>query len=80
MVVVVCEAGEPRQAALLPLPLAFLLLPCLLPSAVLLEELQFAVYLLGSSLPRPRQGTVLMTRKDFAKIRVVVLSLAQTCA
>lgn len=50
VVVVVGEAGEARQAALLPLPLAFLLLPLLLPPTVLLEKLQFAVYFLGSLL------------------------------
>lgn len=50
VVVVVGEAGEARQAALLPLPLASLLLPLLLPPPVLLEELQLAVHLLSSSL------------------------------
>lgn len=55
MVVVVGEAGEAGQAALLPLPLPFLLLPLFLPSAGLLEKLQFAVYFLSSfSIPRER--------------------------
>lgn len=52
MVVVVGEAGEARKAALFPLPLAFLLLPLLLPPTILLEKLQFAVYFL-SGLPVP---------------------------
>lgn len=56
MVVVVGEAGETRKAALLPLPLAFLLLPLLLPPTVLLEKLQFAVYFL-SGLPIATEET-----------------------
>lgn len=49
------EAGEAGQAALLPLPLPFLLLPLFLPPAGLLEKLQFAVYFLSSfSIPRER--------------------------
>ena len=39
VVVVVREAGQAWEAALLPLPLAFLLLPLLLPPTVLLEKL-----------------------------------------
>lgn len=56
VVVVVGEAGKARKAALLPLPLAFLLLPLLLPPTVLLEKLQFAVYFL-SGLPVPSEET-----------------------
>ena len=55
VVVVMREAGEAREAAFLPLPLPFLLLPLLLPPTVLLEKLQFAVYLL-SSFPIPTEG------------------------
>lgn len=62
VVVVVCEAGQAREAALLPLPLALLLLPLLLPPAVLLEKLQFAVHFL-SGLPIPIEGIFLMTGK-----------------
>lgn len=52
VVVVMREAGEARKAALLTLPLPFLLLPLFLPPAVLLEKLQFAVYFLsGFSVP-----------------------------
>lgn len=78
VVVVMCEAGEARQAARLPFPLPFLFLPRLLPPTVFLEELQLAVHLLGCSLPGPRQGTVLMTSRDIMKRRIVVLRLAQT--
>lgn len=55
VVVVVGEAGEARQAALLPLSLAFLFLPLLLPPPVLLEELQLAIDFLGR-LPMPTEG------------------------
>lgn len=71
VVIVMCEAGKARQAALLPLPLASLLLPLLLPSPILLEELQFAVHLLSGSLPRPRQGMLLMTRKYYMKVELL---------
>lgn len=50
VVVVMGEAGKARQATLLSLPLPFLLLPLLLPPPMLLEELKFAIHLLGSSL------------------------------
>lgn len=78
MVVVVGEAGEARQAALFSFSLTFLLLPLLLPPTMLLEQLQFAVHLLGRSLPRPRRGMFLMTRKYFMRRGIVVLSLART--
>ena len=45
--VVVCEAGEAGEAALLALALPPLLLPGFLPPAVLLVKLQFAVYFLS---------------------------------
>lgn len=70
VVVVMREAGEAGQAALLPLPLALLLLPLLLPPPILLEELQLAVHLLSSCLPRPRQGTLWMAGKDLSGSRM----------
>lgn len=72
MVVVVGEAGEARQAAFLPLPLAFLLLPLLLPSAVLLEKLQFAVYFL-SSFPVPVEGMRSGSESTFLTKNIIVL-------
>lgn len=55
MVVVVSEAGQAGKAALLPLPLALLLLPLLPPPPGLLEKLQLAVHFL-SGLPIPIEG------------------------
>lgn len=46
MVVVVGEAGESRQAAVVSLPLPLPLLPLFLPAADLVIELGFAVHLL----------------------------------
>lgn len=57
VVVVVREAGEAGEAALLPFPLPFLLLPLLLPPPALFEELELAVHLL-SGLPAPMEGAL----------------------
>lgn len=67
------EAGEARQAAFLPLPLAFLLLPLLLPPAVLLEKLQFAVYFL-SSFPVPVEGMRSGSKRAFPTKNIIVLT------
>ena len=58
VVVVMGEAGKARQATLLSLPLPFLILPNLLPPPMLLEELKFAIHLLGSSLPERPESTL----------------------
>lgn len=44
MVIVVCEARESRQAAVVSLPLPFFLLPLLFPSADLVVQLGLPVY------------------------------------
>lgn len=46
MVVVMCEAGEAGQAAVVSLPLPLLLLPFLLPPSDLIVQLGLPVYFL----------------------------------
>lgn len=47
MVVIMCEASEARQAAVVSFPLSFLLLPLLLPPADFVVQLGFPVALLN---------------------------------
>lgn len=48
MVIVMCEASEARQAAVVSLPLPLLLLPLLFPSADLVVQLGLPVYFVRS--------------------------------
>jgi len=73
VVVVVGEAGEAREAAFLPLPLAFLLLPLFLPPTVLLEKLQLAVYFL-SSFPVPTEGMCSWSESTFPMKNIIVVT------
>lgn len=79
VVIVMCEASEARQTAVVSLPLPFLLLPFLLPSANLVVQLGLPVYFLRSLLKRmelivPVLQSLCLVSVSFVKIAGAPLS------